>query len=126
MLLGTALGLGIGTFLFVTLRLGFRASRGVFSSSDLSIAIAMALSFTRACIDAVCVTRWGYGYHESDLPPDIRYSQYLLMLSCITEIIFKLTILFTKLSPNHAGLTHVILNLQESAVPTYPRLLVRS
>ncbi|KIN07128.1 hypothetical protein OIDMADRAFT_139776 [Oidiodendron maius Zn] len=97
-LLGTTLAFGISAFLVVTLRVVFRASRRKIGISDYCIASAMLMSFTHMVFDALCVTKFGYGRHEFDLPASIRTSGTPLMLFWLGQILFKLSILFTKLS----------------------------
>lgn len=58
----------------------------------------MLMSFTHMVFDALCVTKFGYGRHEFDLPASIRTSGTPLMLFWLGQILFKLSILFTKLS----------------------------
>ncbi|CEJ90320.1 hypothetical protein VHEMI06111 [[Torrubiella] hemipterigena] len=97
-LLGTCLSFGITAFLVVLLRVVFRFSRQKFTISDVCISLAVVASMTHSIFDALCVLKYGYGWHEADLPETIRHAGTPLKLFWLCQVLFKISILFTKLS----------------------------
>jgi len=96
--MGIVITLCIVTGILVLWRLAFRFSKRTLGVSDLLISIALVLAICQAGLTMGEYTKWGYGYHKKDIPPNIRNSNMTNLLSWINQVFFKIETGLTKMS----------------------------
>ncbi|CAF9942423.1 hypothetical protein IMSHALPRED_003673 [Imshaugia aleurites] len=97
-LTSNVLAFGITTFFVFALRISYRLYTKKTSASDWVLAVALLSSLAQDAFNAICVTQWGYGHREQDLPAHIRNSTEPVKLLWLNQIFFKLTTMLFKLS----------------------------
>ncbi|OBT38692.1 hypothetical protein VE00_10842 [Pseudogymnoascus sp. WSF 3629] len=89
----TILALGV-----VLLRVGYRWSKSQLTISDYLISTAMLASMIHMVLDIIITAAFGYGRHQSDLPPYLKGSYKTFLMFWLIQIFTKLPLLFSKLS----------------------------